>query len=136
MFGVNKRGLLIVMGMVLCACDSETPTSGSNTLKVNPKEGLVAPKSATASVSVQNPKDSGQPLMPASPTRSELRVITEQAKATEEKVQNIIMEFDANINVRNARKLAEDKFKKQLPEYKEKMLLIGKAKLKENSGEP
>ena len=43
----------------------------------------------------------------------------------------MIEEFDANLDNREARKVAESKFKKSLPEYKEKMLLLGKATLKE-----
>jgi hypothetical protein len=78
-------------------------------------------------------ENSDQQHAPALPTRSELRVISEQAKATENEVKSVIEEFDANLGNLEARKTAEAKFKKSLPEYKEKMLQLGKAKLKETN---
>ncbi|WP_262966155.1 hypothetical protein [Methylobacter psychrophilus] len=75
--------------------------------------------------------DDGQNQNPALPTRSELRVISEQAKAIESKAKNVMQQFDANLNNRQAREEAETQFKDMLPEYKEKMLKIGKVRLKE-----
>jgi len=76
-------------------------------------------------------QDNGQNQAPSLPTRSELRVISEQAKALESKAKNVIQQFDANLNNRQAREEAETQFKNMLPEYKEKMLQIGKIQLKE-----
>ncbi len=76
-------------------------------------------------------QDNGQNQAPSLPTRSELRVISEQAKALESKAKNVIQQFDANLNNRQARKETETRFKNMLPEYKEKMLQIGKVRLKE-----
>ena len=124
----------IFISLVLCGCSSENSSSGAN--KVN--EGKIEKPLNRSSnqpgsvpgVSTQN-QDNGEQQAPALPTRSELRVISEQAKATENEVKNVIEEFDTNLGNLEARKVAEAKFKKSLPEYKEKMLQLGKAKLKE-----
>lgn len=117
-------GVLIVL--MVSGCSSENPAtvdpgkpSIGNSQKLSSKPAIVTPE-----------KPSSLPASVA-PTRSELRVLTEQAKATEQDVQNVIGIFDANLANPQARKQAETSFKKMLPEYKEKMLLIGKSKLKE-----
>lgn len=116
-------GVLIVL--MVSGCSSENPAtvdpgkpSIGNSQKLSSKPAIITPEKTPLPVSV-------------APTRSELRVLTEQAKATEQDVQNVIGIFDANLANPQARKQAETSFKKMLPEYKEKMLLIGKSKLKE-----
>ncbi|WP_426991519.1 hypothetical protein [Methylomonas sp. CM2] len=76
---------------------------------------------------------SAVPDEPVKPNRSELRVMTEDAKATENAVKNVIERFDANLSDRQARESAQNEFKAMLPDYKEKMLQIGKAKMKGES---
>jgi hypothetical protein len=126
----------IFISLALCGCSSENSSSGANKVTeakktempvIQSSNRLVGPPPGVSKENIHNIKQQA----PALPTRSELRVISEEAKTTQNEVTNVIEEFDANLHNREARKVAEAKFKKSLPEYKEKMLLLGKAKLKE-----
>ena len=64
-------------------------------------------------------------------TRNELKVLTEEAKSDEDKIQEIMDRANQNLSDRNTLKQAEADIKNILPEYKEKMLQIAKAKLKD-----
>jgi len=120
--------------MFLCGCSSEN--SSTDAQKAGDGKKTEKPLSQSLGQPISPPgvsqlPENSEQQFPALPTRSELRVLSEQVKATENEAKNVIEQFDANLNNREARKEAEAKFKKILPEYKEKMLQIGKAKLKE-----
>jgi hypothetical protein len=130
----------VFISLALCGCSSEN--SSTDAQKVGGDQKTEQPLNRSSSQPVGVPpgvatapilENSDQQHAPALPTRSELRVISEQAKATENEVKSVIEEFDANLGNLEARKAAEAKFKKSLPEYKEKMLQLGKAKLKETN---
>jgi hypothetical protein len=119
----------------LCGCSYEnSSTRAKKTTEKKSEQQLtqegqpVSPPGIKAPI----PVNSGE-HEPEVPTRSELRVLSEQAKATEKEVKGMIEEFDTNLANREARQVAEDKLKNTLPEYKEKMLQLGKAKLKEKN---
>jgi hypothetical protein len=82
--------------------------------------------------STSNPEPVKQSI-PTEPTRSELRVISEQVKINEDKAQDVIKQFDASLKSPELRNSTQAKFKQILPEYKKQMLQLGKAKLKEAS---
>ncbi|MFI3199105.1 MAG: hypothetical protein QX196_12390, partial [Methylococcaceae bacterium] len=124
----------IFISLALCGCSNEN--SSSDTKKAD--DGKKTEKPLTQSLvqpvlppGVSKAPENSDQQVPALPTRSELRVLSEQAKATENEAKIVIEQFDANLNNREARAEAEAKFKSVLPEYKEKMLQLGKAKLKE-----
>ena len=124
----------VFISLALCGCSNENSSSDAKKADGGKKteqplnHSLVQPALPPG---VSQAPESGEQQIPELPTRSELRVLTEQAKATESEAKIVIEQFDANLNNREARAEAEAKFKSVLPEYKEKMLLIGKAKLKE-----
>ena len=132
------RLLLIVyfVNFLLMGCSSENSPSDDNNSSSMQKLGT-----AKSQLPNQPFNRAGEPVKkpdelrhePAVPTRSELRVLAEETKATEDKAKNIIGQFDANLGDRDARKEAQAKFKEMLPEYKEKMLQIGKAQLKQEN---
>lgn len=82
-----------------------------------------------------------RPLLPPSPStqptdipsRSELRVLSEEAKSIENSAQRDIERFDNSLGNQQERNAVQNEFKAMLPEYKEKMLQIGKAKLAEQA---
>lgn len=120
------------INLALCGCSSEN--SSSDDKKVNEgnkiEKPIIRSSNQPPGVSTQN-LDNGEQHAPTLPTRSELKVLSDQAKSTENEVKDVIEQFDANLNNREARTEAEAKFKKVLPEYKKQMLQLGKAKLKE-----
>jgi uncharacterized lipoprotein len=124
----------IFISLALCGCSSENSTSDTQKADDGKKkeqplnQSLVQPLLPPG---VSLVPERGEQQVPVLPTRSELRVLAEQVKATDNEVKSVIEEFDANLGNLEARKAAEAKFKKSLPEYKEKMLQLGKAKLKE-----
>ncbi|UOA08749.1 hypothetical protein [Methylobacter sp. S3L5C] len=125
----------IFISLFLYGCSSENSTTDTQKASDGKKiEKLLKQTSnqppSLPEISTQTQDDS-QKQASALPTRSELRVISEQAKALESKAKNVIEQFDDNLNNHQARKEAETQFKNMLPEYKEKMLQIGKARLKE-----
>jgi hypothetical protein len=125
----------VFISLFLYGCSSEkSTTDAQKTGDVKQTEKIAKQSSdqpqALPGTSIQT-LDNGQNQNPALPTRSERRVISEQAKAIESKAKNVIQQFDANLNNRQAREEAETRFKNMLPEYKEKMLQIGKVRLKE-----
>ncbi len=125
----------VFISLFLYGCSSENSTTDAQKAGDGKKiENLLKQSSnqpqALPGISIQT-LDNGQNQNPPLPTRSELRVISEQAKALESKAKNVIEQFDANLNNRQARKETETRFKNMLPEYKEKMLQIGKVRLKE-----
>ncbi len=75
------------------------------------------------------PSPANRPHAP--PTRSELRVMAEQAKGGEAEIKGLIQQFDANLDDPLLRKKTEQALNAALPEYKEKMLAIGKARLRD-----
>ena len=118
---------IILVGISLSSCsdqNSDTKTTDNKNQAVSKKQ----PEKPLAGNPVQ-PQDENQ--LPKTPTRSELKLITEEAKVDEAQLKDVIKDFDANLNNKQARKEAEANLKAILPEYKEKMLQIGKAKLKE-----
>lgn len=123
----------LLCGLVLSGCTSED--SKSTVAKVSDKQKEGNPtteisneqKGQVGTPSVKDDKNLSQTL----PTRSELRVLSEDVEAKNNEVNEVIEQFDDNLNNRQVRKEAEVKFKQILPEYKEKMMLIGKSKLKE-----
>jgi hypothetical protein len=129
--------ICIFVSLTLCGCSSENSSSDNN--KNNETKKIENPINSSSGQSVGVPRastsnsDNSEQEATALPTRSELRVISEQAKTTENEAKDIIESFDANLDNRDARKDAETKFKKILPEYKKQMLQIGKAKLKEKT---
>lgn len=135
MLKIRFIGACIFVCLALCGCSPESPSSDAN--KNNEGKRIENPinRSSGQSVSVPGASipnlENAEQQTPALPTRSELRVISEQAKTTENEAKNIIELFDANLDNPGARKDIEAKFKKILPEYKKQMLQIGKAKLKE-----
>ena len=126
----------IFISLALCGCSSENSTSDTQKADDGKKkeqplnQSLVQPLLPPG---VSLVPERGEQQVPVLPTRSELRVLAEQVKATDNEVKSVIEEFDANLGNLEARKAAEAKFKKSLPEYKEKMLQLGKAKLKETN---
>lgn len=123
----------LLCGLVLSGCTSED--SKSTVAKVSDKQKEGNPtteisneqKGQVGTSSVKDDKNLSQTL----PTRSELRVLSEDVDAKNNDANEVIEQFDDNLNNRQMRKEAEVKFKQMLPEYKEKMMLIGKSKLKE-----
>ncbi len=67
------------------------------------------------------------------PNRSELRVLSEEAKAIENSAQRDIERFNTSLSNQQERNAVQNEFKAMLPEYKDKMLQIGKAKLAEQA---
>ncbi|MDD5125543.1 hypothetical protein [Methylovulum sp.] len=122
----------LFLSLVLSGCSSEdskskvakvgtTKKDGSSITEIsNEQKGLIG----TSSV-----KDIENQLQTL-PTRSELRVLSEEVKVTENEVKEIIEQFGENLDNRQARKETEVRFKQMLPEYKEKMMLLGKSKMK------
>jgi hypothetical protein len=131
---VSKKNLLasfLWISAVLAGCSAEDNSSAKD--KQEGAKQTAAPNIQPAKPLAEH-KDLGSAedkdantLAP--PTRSELRVMSEDAKATEDQVKEVIEQFDANLDDREQRKLAQAKFKQMLPEYKENMLKIGKAQL-------
>ncbi|MEY3289141.1 MAG: hypothetical protein RLZZ419_1383 [Pseudomonadota bacterium] len=125
----------IFISLFLYGCSSEN--SSNDMQKAGDGKKTAQPLKQSLNQSIDLPRISTQNLdnnekkAPALLTRSERRVISEQAKAMEIEAKNVIQQFDANLNNRLARKEAENRLKNMLPEYKKKMLLIGKAQLKE-----
>ncbi|CAD6882343.1 hypothetical protein [Methylomonas albis] len=129
---ITSRFLALFLGFAvlqLQGCSSEESQS------------KISRKDAVSKQIVNSPKDplnSDTDTLPSSgtvhpdaepPSRSELRVMSEETKATEEQAKRVIERFDENLNNREQRKVAETEFKNMLPEYKAKMLQLGKAQL-------
>ncbi len=121
----------ILISILLIGCSKEEkPASADNKLESKqPNQKAIAKSTVLPDKAI--PKIQTLPEPPALPTRSEVRVLSEETKAIESDAKNVIDQFDANLSNRQLRKDAEAKFQKMLPEYKEKMLSLGKAKLKE-----
>jgi len=115
--------------MLLSACSSDDSSSNKQSVQ----QTSARPPTSGAGGGVPPVGQSAVPDEPVKPNRSELRVMTEDAKATENAVKNVIERFDANLSDRQARESAQNEFKAMLPDYKEKMLQIGKAKMKGES---
>jgi hypothetical protein len=130
---LKMRLVAAIISLCLWGCSSEQPTDTKKAADAKkPADSAVASRQpAGLSGTSENAQEALKKRPPAPPTRSELRVLSEDAKKTESAVQGIIKAFAARPDDRQARKDAEDKFKKLLPGYKEKMLLVGKAKLNE-----
>ncbi|WP_347986703.1 hypothetical protein [Methylomonas sp. AM2-LC] len=120
----------IALGMLITACsDQKSPEN-----KQNQSNASQVPATQTAKViAPANNATVSESLIQENrtPSRNEMKVLTEQAKDDEDKIQNVIEQVNENLSDRESRKQAEAKLKSILPEYKEKMLLIAKAKLKE-----
>lgn len=134
MIAVRLKVICLGVFIMLSGCSSE------ENLGVDDKKAKVGKSSENSGISpvkqqVTNSADSAitnnDMHVQEPPTRSELRVLSEEAKATEERAKDVIEKFDSNLSDLKNRKSAEAEFKQMLPEYKEKMLQIGKAKLKE-----
>ena len=122
-------GLAIAL-VALQGCSSEEDHPNDNSANaVNTQHEINSNGQAQSNASEVSAEQTSQ--LPQPPSRSELRVMSEEAKATEEQAKGVIEQFDMNLNDREQRKLAEAKFKNMLPEYKEKMLQLGKAQLQE-----
>ena len=113
-----------------CSSEEESHQTGDNKANVEKKLENSPIQKPLANTNDQVVSDGNRALQEP-PSRSELRVISEETKAAEEHAKNIIDKFDNNLNDRGQRKVAEAEFKQMLPEYKEKMLQLGKAQLKE-----
>ncbi len=115
-------GLILLQG---CSSEENLPKNSSkDSVTQQSTNDTKAPANSNADVTSESDHQG-----PVSPSRSELRVMAEETKATEEQAKSVIEQFDMNLNNREQRIVAEDKFKKMLPEYKEKMLQLGKAQL-------
>ncbi len=127
LLAVIASSLLFVFG-----CSNEQSSSAADAVKpvakssdTNPiltsRQPVLPPEEGLNSADFQQ--------TPQLPTRSELRVLTEETKATEANAQQVIERFDSNLSDPAQRKIAQDEFKQMLPGYKEKMLQIGKSQL-------
>lgn len=118
--------------LVLSGCSSgeESHPTGDNKVNVEKTLENSPTKKPLAKTNEQLMSD-GDGGLQAPPSRSELRVISEETKTAEEHAKNLIDKFDNNLNDLGQRKAAEAEFKQMLPEYKEKMLQLGKAQLKD-----
>lgn len=129
---LNIRSCLagIFISILLLGCSKDDkPAASSNQKKTDLQSQKADNKAALTEKALQKLPTLPEPLK--LPTRSEVRVLSEDTKAIESDAKNVIGKFDDNLSNRQIRKEAEAEFKKMLPEYKEKMLLLGKAKLKE-----
>ena len=123
--------IIALIGLLaITACSSETPSTATGTRKAGATSGgqtrALHPRSGLATAAPPLP-DAQRPVEP--PTRSELRVMGQQAKGTEAAIKGLIQDFDANLGDPGMRKKTEQAFRSALPEYKAKMLVLGKAKL-------
>lgn len=120
---------LTVIAFALAACsDADKAADARQGVKANSGQGNLSKESSPA---VKPSVIAVEPPKTQIPTRSELRVLTEQTKATEADTRHLIELFDANLDNRAVRAQTQSEFNKMLPAYKEKMLKIAKAKLKE-----
>lgn len=129
---MRLRFSVAALVMLLSACSSDDSSSNKQSVQ----QTSARPPTSGAGGGVPPVGQSAVPGIsdePVKPNRSELRVMTEDAKATENAVKNVIERFDANLSDRQARESAQNEFKAMLPDYKEKMLQIGKAKMKGES---
>jgi hypothetical protein len=125
--------LYIVVGLALAGCSSDNSTPENN----RPAKSAAPAKNIGSNAIVPEKKAQMQPEKyepePKTATRSELRVLAEQARIDEEKAGDYIERFNDNLGNPQARKEVQEQFKKLLPEYKERMLQLGKAKLKQDN---
>lgn len=131
MLNIRSCLVLVSISILLLGCSKDDTPTVSNGSK---KAELQSQKADAKSAALSEKGTTKIPTLPEPmklPTRSEVRVLSEDTKAIENDAKNVIGKFDDNLNNRQIRKEAEAEFKKMLPEYKEKMLLLGKAKLKE-----
>lgn len=120
---------LVVSFITGCSSEQSSPRTESPQAEV-PQKAEPAPSQAKAKRLEPEQTGPAREGDHAPPTRSELRVMSEEAKAAEGAMKTIVDRFDANLSDRSAREAAESDFKALLPEYKEKMLEIGKARLR------
>lgn len=124
----------------LAACAPESPTEQAPQGAARNKPALdssrAKPIKPGQGVTAKPPDPPALPAAESPPTRSELRVAEEQRSYLEADIKQIIQDFDANLDNRQERSKAEDAFRASLPEYKEKMLALGKAKLKLQNAAP
>lgn len=127
---LKMTAVFILASLALCACSPDSPPAGS------PKADGAKP-SATAKASPSPPSGGGahpsaaaQEKIQTSPNRSELRALSEEATHREHDIKGVMKEFDDNLDNPQARKDAQAHLKQLLQGYKEKMSLIGKAKMK------
>lgn len=123
--------LLFWMGMALLqGCSSEENLPKNSSKDAVGKQNADYSKASVNSQTVVTSDPERQEPVP--PSRSELRVMSEEAKVVEAQAKTVIQQFDMNLNNIEQRKAAEAKFKSMLPEYKEKMLQLGKAQLQQD----
>lgn len=119
--------IFIGVSLNLSSCSDQ-----NSDIKTTENKSQAVPKNQPDKPLVANPVQPQAENQPPKPlTRSELKLITEEAKADEAQIKDVIKDFDANLNNKQARQEAQANLKAILPDYKEKMLQIGKAKLKE-----
>lgn len=128
----NIRWMSGLLGLMMLGCSTEegTPTPPVN----NPK-----PDQSANSLKKPDGDRSRIGELTSSvsqPTRSELRVLSEQNKQSEAQAQDIIERFGQHLNDPQARQALQSEFKQLLPSYKANMLQLGKAKLQESESLP
>lgn len=126
---------VLTTAVLLGACSSEEDSSNHKLSQQGQGSNQSASEATAGGAPVINSALPHLPEQPVTPNRSELRVMSEEAKEAESSVKNVIERFDANLSDRQAREAAQNEFKAMLPDYKENMLQIGKAKLKEQQNQ-
>lgn len=134
----RKQSVVTILSLclILSACSKDESSSGSdavNTSKIQADKISEPTKNSGVLIENIETPEEGKDQLISPPTRSELRDLSEKTRETEDDAKAVIEQFDANLNNPEERKETQEKFKQMLPEYKEKMIQIGKAKLKESN---
>lgn len=87
------------------------------------------PSTATIPQTVATESPLMASAVPDQPTRSELRVLSEQNRQTQVKAKEIIARFEQHLKEPRERQALQAEFKQLLPGYKANMLRLGKAQL-------
>ena len=128
----NMRWMSGLLGLMMLGCSTD---EGTSTPSVND------PKPDQSASSLKIPDGDGARIegltsTVSQPTRSELRLLSEQNKQSEAQAQDIIERFGQHLNDPQARQALQAEFKQLLPSYKANMLQLGKAKLQESRSLP
>ena len=130
---VTARAAGAVCLALLAACTPETSndhgTSQGSTGKVASPGHSQGSEHGNLSNKARSPISPG--VQQVAPTRSELRRMEEESNSAEANIQEHMQHFDANLGDPRERRKIEQDLKAALPEYKEKMLILGKSKLKD-----
>lgn len=122
---MQHRGWRIgIFGLMVLGCSSQEEVS--ITPEAKPLEILT-----TAIPGYVLSPENIQPRFSDKPSRSELRLLAEQNKASEAQAQAIIERYSHHLGDPLERQTLQNEFKRLLPVYKANQLALGKAKLRD-----